>query len=101
MKTCTNCKHARQRGKLDDQKIVGCSVLYFTGEGYFIDQRDDKRTQVNILGNGDFYEGWFYSCRRVGDNEPSDILGKGSLYNGVLCDDTQYCGLWEEDYEIK
>ena len=47
MKNCANCTFARQRGKLDDQNIVGCAILYFNEDtGTFESQLTGKEISI-------------------------------------------------------
>lgn len=85
MKNCGNCSHARQSARLGQTDIVGCVKLTL-GE---IEVRD-------VSGEGNLYEGYIYSARRVGDNrESKDVgLGHGILTFGILCDEPLSCSRW-------
>ena len=87
MKNCMNCKYSRQRCKMSDQDIVGCSMVC---------PHEVQHGKVSLVGKGEAYTGWFYNNRRVGDTSERNDIGSGAMVNGLLIEYTQCCTKWEE-----
>ena len=96
MKNCSLCEHARQRCKLDDQQVVGCSKVYSQGDKVFHQSDTSVDKEMVFSGAGNVYLGWFFAARRVGDIVENNVVGRGIIVNGVLVDKTQLCAYFKE-----
>ena len=78
---CLNCSNARQVADKSRQDICGCIVETETMEHFPIQ----------------YYQGWYYAKRRVGDIDDSDkTIGRGALVNSNITEVTHHCKFYSE-----
>ena len=80
-KCCINCRNSRQVADKSRQDVCGCVIETETMDHFPIQ----------------FYKGWYFAKRLVGDIDDSDnTVGRSALVNSNIVESTHSCKFYEE-----